>query len=80
MARELGIIAGADVRGVAFGVYALLEKLGCGFYLSYDAFPPPQSAAFSFAGWQLAAQPLVRDRLVFDWHNFLSGCSTWISV
>ena len=21
--------------------------------------------------------PLVRDRLVFDWHNFLSGCSTW---
>ena len=75
--RELGVIAGADVRGVAFGVYALLEQLGCGFYLSYDAFPPPRSEAFSFTGWQLAAQPLVRDRLVFDWHNFLSGCSTW---
>ena len=21
--------------------------------------------------------PLVRDRVVFNWHNFLSGCSTW---
>ena len=32
---------------------------------------------FSFSDWQLADKPLVRDRLVFDWHNFLSGCSTW---
>jgi hypothetical protein len=21
--------------------------------------------------------PLVNDRLVFNWHNFLSGCSAW---
>ncbi len=75
--RQLGVIAGADARGVAFGVYALLEKLGCGFYLSYDAFPPARTEEFSFAGWDLAAKPLVRDRLVFNWHNFLSGCSTW---
>jgi len=75
--RQLGVIAGADARGVAFGVHALLEKLGCGFYLSNDAFPPARTEAFSFADWQLANQPLVHDRLVFDWHNFLSGCSTW---
>ena len=76
-ARELGVIAGADARGTARGVYALLEKLGCGFYLSYDALPPARETAFTFDGWQLADRPLVRDRIVFDWHNFLSGCSTW---
>ena len=75
--RRIGVIAGADPRGVAYGVYALLEKLGCGFYLSYDALPSPAKRPFTFEGWQLADQPLVRDRLVFDWHNFLSGCSTW---
>lgn len=24
-----------------------------------------------------ADRPLVAERIVFDWHNFLSGCSTW---
>ena len=76
-ARELGVIAGADVRGAVYGVYALLEKLGCGFYLSYDALPATRREPFSLADWQLSDKPLVQDRLVFDWHNFLSGCSTW---
>jgi hypothetical protein len=74
---ELGIIAGADARGAAYGVYALLRKLGCGFYISYDALPAAKARPFSFDGWQLSDKPLVQDRLVFDWHNFLSGCSTW---
>jgi hypothetical protein len=71
------VIAGADPRGVLFGVYGLLEKLGFGFYLSYTARPPARTAPFSFAGWELADRPLVATRLVFNWHNFLSGCSTW---
>lgn len=75
--REFGVIAGADARGTVRGVYALLEKLGCGFFLSYDALPPARASAFSFDGWDLSDRPLVRDRIVFDWHNFLSGCSTW---
>ena len=74
---NLGIIEGADSRGVANAIYAILEKLGCGFYLSCDTYPPARSEPFSFAGWQLADQPLVGDRIVFEWHNFLSGCSTW---
>ena len=73
----LGIIAGANARGAAYGVYHLLFQLGCGFYLSGDTLPAPKTGAFDFAGWQLADAPLVRERLVFDWHNFLSGCSTW---
>jgi lysophospholipase L1-like esterase len=76
-AREIGVIAGADARGTARGVYALLEKLGCGFYLSGDALPPPRETAFSFDGCNLTDHPIVHDRIVFDWHNFLSGCSTW---
>jgi hypothetical protein len=75
--RQLGIIAGADPRGTAYAVYGLLEKLGCGFYLSGDTLPAPRREEFSFAAWELASRPLVGDRLVFDWHNFLSGCSTW---
>lgn len=74
---NLGIIEGADSRGVADAIYAILEKLGCGFYLSCDTYPPPRSEPFSFDGWQLADQPLVSDRIVLEWHNFLSGCSTW---
>jgi hypothetical protein len=71
------VIAGADPRGVLFGVYGLLEKLGFGFYLSYTAYPPARTGPFSFAGWELADRPLAPTRLVFNWHNFLSGCSTW---
>ncbi|MBI2924710.1 MAG: hypothetical protein HYY24_03285 [Verrucomicrobia bacterium] len=75
--QQLGLIAGADTRGAMHGVYALLEKLGCGFFLSGDALPPARTEPFSFDGWALSSAPLVRDRLVFNWHNFLSGCSTW---
>ncbi len=75
--RQLGIIAGADARGAAYGAYALLEKLGCGFYLSGDVMPPARTEPFSFGDWALENAPLARERLVFDWHNFLSGCSTW---
>ena len=74
---ELGIIAGADARGTAYGVYQLLSNLGCGFYLSGDTLPAPKTGAFDFIGWKLENAPLARERLVFNWHNFLSGCSTW---
>jgi len=29
------------------------------------------------AGAEVADKPLIADRIVFNWHNFLSGCSTW---
>jgi hypothetical protein len=70
-------IAGADPRGTLFGVYALLEKLGCGFYISYDTLPAPRNEPFGFAQWKLADAPLYGDRIVFDWHNFLSSASSW---
>ncbi|MHC4806800.1 MAG: alpha-glucuronidase family glycosyl hydrolase, partial [Planctomycetota bacterium] len=75
--RKVGIIFGSDPGGAMYGAYNLLEKLGCGFYLSYDTFPSGRQENFSFDGWELSDAPLVQDRIVFNWHNFLSGCSTW---
>lgn len=75
--RECGLILGADPAGVANGVYGLLRHLGCGFYLSFDTLPEPKTEPFSLEGWDLADHPLVPTRMVFNWHNFLSGCSTW---
>ena len=74
---DLGIIAGADARGAAYGVYQLLAQLSCGFYLSGDTLPARKTGAFDFAGWNLENAPLTPERIVFNWHNFLSGCSTW---
>jgi len=74
---NLGIIASVDPRGTLYAVYALLEKLGCGFYLSYETTPSPRNGTLSFDNWQLVDTPLVGERVVFNWHNFLSGCSTW---
>jgi hypothetical protein len=71
------VIAGGSPRAVLFAVDALLEKLGFGFYLSYNTNPAVNKAAFSFAGWELKDAPIAGERVIFDWHNFLSGCSTW---
>ena len=73
----VAVVAGADPRGVLFGVYALLEKLGFGFYLSYSTNPPARYGPFTVDGWAFTDRPLASTRLVFNWHNFLSGCSTW---
>ena len=73
----VGVIVGADPRATLFAVYALLERLGFGFYLSYDTFPNPRVGPFRLDGWQLADAPLFPERIVFNWHNFLSGCSGW---
>jgi hypothetical protein len=75
--KETGIILGADPRGVMYGVYGLLEKLGCGFYLTGDFFPEVLPGTFSLEKWDLSDHPVMRNRFVFNWHNFLSGCTGW---
>ena len=68
-------IAGGSARGVLNGVYGILKKSGYDFYLSFDK--TPQSAVFSYSDWQLADKPLKGKRIIFNWHNFLSGCTGW---
>lgn len=76
-AEMYGLVVGRDGRGAFYGVHALLERLGCSHTLSGDTLPPASGDGFGFDAWEMADRPLVKDRLVFNWHNFLSGCSTW---
>ncbi|HVC00446.1 MAG TPA: hypothetical protein VNJ12_14095, partial [Candidatus Dormibacteraeota bacterium] len=71
------VIAGSSPRATLFAVDALLEKLGFGFYISYSTAPAPRTAPFSFSGWDLHDTPIAKERVIFDWHNFLTSCSTW---
>ena len=75
--NNCGLILGADPSGLVYGVYGLLRQLGVGFYLSGDTIPERKNIPFSFSEWDVADRPLVPTRIVFNWHNFLSGCSTW---
>ena len=69
-------IVGDTPRATLDAVYALLEKLGYGFYLTHDT-APIEKKTLDFAEWQLSDHPMVDDRIVFNWHNFLSGCTSW---
>jgi len=73
----VAVVAGADAQATVFAVEALTEKLGFGYYLSYNTIPPAIRGPFSFAGWDLEDAPIAGERVIFNWHNFLSGCSTW---
>ncbi len=73
---QRGFIIGSDASAVMYGVYALLEKLGCGFYPSFETVPQ-RKELFSFDLWDLSDHPLTDKRIVFNWHNFLSGCTGW---
>jgi hypothetical protein len=70
------LIISPDERGLLNASYALLEKLGHGFYISGDVTPKPQKWV-GFDGWEMEDAPLTGDRFLFNWHNFLSGCTGW---
>jgi len=75
--KTIGLVVGADRRGIMFGVHGLLRKLGFGYALDGDIEPGPRAEPFSFRQWDVSDHPLVPRRFVFNWHNFLSGCSSW---
>jgi hypothetical protein len=68
-------IVAPDERGLLNATYALLEELGCGFYISRDVIPAKKWTGFE--GMNMKDAPLTGDRIVFNWHNFLSGCTGW---
>lgn len=70
------VITSHSAKGLFNAVYSLLEKLGYGFYLSYEGTPKPKNAVL-FKEWEMSDFPLQAERIVFDWHNFLSGCTGW---
>jgi hypothetical protein len=76
--QQVGIICGNNPRGVLDGVYAFLEKkLGYGFYLYRNASETAAKGSFDFKKWDLAARPLIGERICFNWYNFISGVTAW---
>ncbi len=75
--KEAGIIYSNSPGGVINGVYGLLDRLGFGFYMHNEARVKNTLDSFSFDKWGLINEPVVEERLSFNWHNFLSGCSSW---
>ena len=70
------IIVSLTAKGLFNAVYSLIEKLGYGFYLSYEG-KSLQKKELIFKEWELSDYPLQPERIVFNWHNFLSGCTGW---
>jgi hypothetical protein len=70
------LLIAPDERGLLNASYALLEKLGYGFYISGDVVPKPKKWS-GFDGWEMEDAPLTGNRFLFNWHNFLSGCTGW---
>ena len=54
----------------------MLERLGCGFFLSDEMLPEPKQD-FDLKAWNYSNEPLIKERFVFNWHNFISGCTGW---
>ncbi len=71
------VIAAGAPLGLSHAVHSTLERLGFGSYLTNNAAPAPQPGTPDFRTWAATDEPLARERIVFNWHNFLSGCTAW---
>lgn len=71
------LVAGREPAGVQRGAYALLERLGVGFYLGGDALPEPRPSLLIPADLNEARTPVFRIRGSLPWYNFLNSPTTW---
>jgi hypothetical protein len=69
-------IRGKTPRALVHGVYGLLKQQGWNFYLSFEV-PPVNPVPLDFSAIQTENVPLKETRMLFNWHNFLSGCTGW---
>ncbi len=69
-------IQGKTPRAIVNGVYGLLKELGWSFNLSFEI-PPTEAITFDFSELKIENAPLKEKRIIFNWHNFLSGCTAW---
>lgn len=71
------LVGGRTAAGVQRGAYALLERLGVGFYLGGDALPEARSALEIPSDLDEARAPVFRIRGSLPWYNFLNSPTTW---
>jgi len=69
-------ISSGSVAGLHYAVFRFLESLGFGFFLSFETVPE-NIKEIDLKGINISDKPLTSERIVFNWHNFLSGCSSW---
>lgn len=69
-------LLGSDPKGLAYGVQRMLEQFGHGHYLSFHS-PPDNQIPYEEIDLQLTDAPTTPRRLLFNWHNFLSGITAW---
>lgn len=69
-------IEGNSDRALIHGAYAFLKKTGWRFYLSFEV-APLDPAPLDFENFTAGDAPLKDTRIVFNWHNFISGCTGW---
>ena len=67
------LLAAAKPAGVMYGVYKLLEKLGFGFYLGGDAFPPTGSPLVIPDSLDEVHKPVFAIRGTLPWGNLLNA-------
>lgn len=70
------VISGKTQKSVRYAIYHFLQELGCGFYLS-DEIVPKKEEIDELSNIAIDDKPMTPNRIVFNWHNFLSGCSSW---
>ncbi len=71
------LVGGTTPEGVQRGAYALLERLGVGFYLGGDALPQRRASLSLPADLDEVGQPVFRIRGSLPWYNFLNSPTTW---
>ncbi|MBC7889648.1 MAG: hypothetical protein H7Z13_17370, partial [Ferruginibacter sp.] len=69
-------IAAADKTLLLCAVYDFLEQQGCYFQLS-EEFVPVYTKKFVLPVLSIQNKALAKKRIIFNWFNFLSGCSSW---
>ncbi len=74
--KDMLFIRGRTPRALVNGVNGLLKYLGWNFYLSFEV-PPVEPKPLDFSTIKTGNAPLKGKRIIFNWHNFLSGCTGW---
>ena len=69
-------ITGNSPRAVLYGVYDFLTAQGFQFLLS-ETLVPTARKKLTLADTSFSNFALANRRMVFNWHNFLSGCTGW---
>ena len=74
--RQLAVIVGADPEGTVYGVYAILRKLGCGFYLA----DPDTPEGYEYYKAQVAALQSAYPQIdcLVVW--FRHGATPWMAL